>query len=648
MTSTSTTTATDTRAGNAATVRRRLGEFALVRAGAPILLVLLGLFVSGNAYLVQIATEGLIAYILAASFNVIYGYAGGFNMAHVITYGLGAFTSVYLETHTSLGFWASLAIAVVGTAALSVLVAIPSRRLGEIFLAIQTLAFGLAVSEILVNWQDFSGGTTGLYFIPSPTFFGTTLFGGEASYFWLVAVFAWLVFELMTRIHRSAMRRKFTALRESPRILAAVGLSASGTRLVAFAIAGGLAGLAGALFAHFQLVIDLDTFSFGRLIALLLAVILGGAGYFWGPLFGVVALLVMDELSLATSAAHDLIYGLGILVLVIGTRGGIAGGVQALLSLIKGGRARRSGHPAAAATAADDAGPAVASADDPTRTSADEPVDLEAAAEHAGSAVELVRRRTTSHTLGFDAVTVRFGGNTAVDGASATVSTGEVVGLIGPNGAGKTTLLNTATGDTPMASGQVRFDDVVLGALRQYEVVNLGIGRTFQSPKVIPDLSVVENVMLGGDGRATAGTVRQTLFLPRARGDDRRSREKAMELLSDLSIGHLADRPAGAQTYGVLRMIEIARNLMLDPAFLLFDEPGAGLTELEREEVAQIVRGLSGRGLGVLLVDHNLPLITAACDRIYVLEAGRVIAAGPPAEVFAQENVISAYLGAAR
>ena len=137
----------------------------------------------------------------------------------------------------------------------------------------------------------------------------------------------------------------------------------------------------------------------------------------------------------------------------------------------------------------------------------------------------------------------------------------------------------------------------------------------------------------------------QTIYSPQARRDDKLGRDRAMSFLEDFNIGARADHLAGAQPYGVLRMVEIARNLMLDPSFLLLDEPGAGLTEFEREEVAGIVRFLSKREIGVLLVDHNLPLITAACDRIYVLQTGHIIAQGPPAEVFAKQEVISAYLG---
>ncbi|MET8205914.1 branched-chain amino acid ABC transporter ATP-binding protein/permease [Streptomyces sp. NPDC005373] len=608
-------------------LRRALTSIWAKHVAGPLALVIVGLIASGNDYYVHLASAGVIAYILTAAFNIIYGYAGIFNLSIVITYGVGAFTSVYLEVQFGMPFWPALVISVAVTTALSVLVAVPTRGLNELFLAIQTLAFALALAEVMVNWHNFSGGTIGISAIPLPTLFGHQLVGGLLSYYWLAAFFAWLTYELVLRIHLSAMRRKLTALRQGPRVLAAVGVSPDSTRLVAFALSGALAGLAGVLFAHFQLVIDLETFSFTRLVALLLAAILGGSGYFLGPVFGVVAIVVMDELSLATSQAQDLIYGVGILVLVILTRGGIAGGLDNLMKWI----VLRRRPDVAVATGElepeDPGGGADAAAKTATR--------------HLADSVKAVHRDLRVEVRD---VSVAFGGTTAVNDVSFSFATGEVIGLIGPNGAGKTTLLNAITGDV-RAKGSIRLDgDEILGAPPQ-NLVRSGIGRTFQSPKVIPELTLLENVMLAGDGIGKVGWLRQSLLSPVARRQALAGRDRAMTLLTDLALADRAHSLAGDQPYGVLRLVEIARNLMLDPAFLLLDEPGAGLTEFEREEIAATVRALGARDLGVVLVDHNLPLITSACDRIYVLDHGQVIAEGPPDEVFAQQEVITAYLG---
>ncbi|HVW42787.1 MAG TPA: ATP-binding cassette domain-containing protein [Amycolatopsis sp.] len=587
---------------------------------APVVLVLIGLACSGDGYLIHLATAAGVAYILTAAFNLVYGYAGIFNLAMVMIYGTGAFTSVYLESQLGWSFWLALPVSVVVTAVVSILVALPTRRLSELFFAIQTLTFALALAEILLHWTAFSGGTTALYDITSPTFAGQELIGGYPGYYWLVAVLVLVVFEIMRRIHRSAMGRKLTALREGPRVLAAVGVSPSATRLVAFGISGLCAGMAGVLYAHFQLVIDLGSFSFDSLVTLLLAMILGGAGYLYGPVVGVLAVVAMSEVSLATSGAQDLVTGLGILVLVAFTRGGIAGaidrGVRALV--------RRRARADAELPAAEEGAPPVVP-------------ELRVLAERRADA-QPRRMEVTS-------LTVRFGGNTAVDDVSLSFATGEVIGLIGPNGAGKTTLLNAITGDVPVVAGGVRLDgDEILGK-RPQDIVRMGLGRTFQSPRIIPDLTVLQNVMLASDELGKAGWLRQVLQTPAAVRDDRVSRSTARQVLADLAIASRADQLAGDQPYGIQRLVEIARNLVLGPAFLLLDEPGAGLTEFEREEVAATIRTLSTHEIGVVLVDHNLPLIRAACDRVYVLDTGRLIADGPPEAVFAESNVISAYLG---
>jgi ABC-type branched-subunit amino acid transport system ATPase component len=242
-------------------------------------------------------------------------------------------------------------------------------------------------------------------------------------------------------------------------------------------------------------------------------------------------------------------------------------------------------------------------------------------------------------------LTVQFGGLTALDHVTFDIRRGEILGLIGPNGAGKTTLLNAITGDVPVAAGRVRLDgDEILGK-RPQDIVRMGLGRTFQSPRIIPDLTVLQNVMLASDELGKAGWLRQVLQTPAAVHDDRVSRSTARQVLADLAIASRADQLAGEAPYGIQRLVEIARNLVLGPAFLLLDEPGAGLTEFEREEVAATIRTLSRHEIGVVLVDHNLPLIRAACDRVYVLDTGKLIADGPPEAVFAESNVISAYLG---
>jgi ABC-type branched-subunit amino acid transport system ATPase component/ABC-type branched-subunit amino acid transport system permease subunit len=577
---------------------------------APVLLVVIGAIASGNAYYVHLATSAAIAYILTAGFNLVYGYAGIFNLAIVGFYGIGAFSSVYLEIHAKQPFGVALVEAVIITTVLSVLIALPTRRLNELFLAIETLAFALALNELLTHWTSFSGGATGIYIINPPKLFGHQFVGGKLDYYWLCAVFTWLTFEVMRRINRSGAGRRFVALRVDRRTLSSVGASPGSTSLVAFAASGLFAGLAGVLYAHFELSLSLDSFSFDRLIELLLATIIGGAGFLLGPVFGVIVLVAMDELSLATSSSENLIYGIGILVLIALGRGGIAG---ALSSAWRRVTPRRT-------------------------TSAGTTTD--------GDLVERMGVTTRSGlVLSADHVSVSFGGTHAVRDVSMTIASGEIVGLIGPNGAGKTSLINAFSGDVRVSDGSIELGEMILNGKRQDRVVRLGIGRTFQSPKVIPEFTLLQNLVLARDADEDVGWIRQLLLAPRARRKQAQAKRLAMQQLTDFGLADRADSLAGGQPYGALRLVEIARNLMLDPAFLLLDEPGAGLTDEERVEVGEHIKAVASRGIGVLLVDHNLELINAVCHRLYVMDAGQMVTSGLPSEVLEHEQVITAYLG---
>jgi len=575
---------------------------------APVVLAVVGAIATGNAYYVHLATSAAIAYILTAAFNLVYGYAGIFNLAIVGFYGVGAFTSVYVEGHGGQPFGVALLVSVAVTTVLSVLVALPSRRLNELFLAIETLAFALGLNELLTHWESFSGGATGIYVINPPNLFGQELVGGRINYYWFCAVFTWLTFEVMRRINRSGAGRRFVALRVDRRTLSAVGSSPGSTSLVAFATSGFFAGLAGVLYAHFQLSLTLESFSFDRLIQLLLATIVGGAGFLLGPVFGVIILVGMDELSLATSSSENLIYGVGIIVLIALGRGGIAGLLQRLWLMI-------FPAPAPAATASGDED------------------GVPRASTHSG------------RVLGADHVSVAFGGTRAVQDVSLTIASGEIVGLIGPNGAGKTSMINAFSGDVRLATGTVELGEVVLNGKRQDHVVRLGIGRTFQSPKIIPEFTLLQNLVLARDSEGDVGWLRQIVHSLRARKKEQEAEKLAIDLLKDFGLADRAHALAAGQPYGALRLVEIARTLMLDPEFLLLDEPGAGLTDVERAEVGEHIKAVAARGIGVLLIDHNLELISAVCHRLYVMDTGRLVSSGLPADVLADEQVIAAYLG---
>jgi branched-chain amino acid transport system ATP-binding protein len=243
-----------------------------------------------------------------------------------------------------------------------------------------------------------------------------------------------------------------------------------------------------------------------------------------------------------------------------------------------------------------------------------------------------------------DGVTVRFGGLTALNAVSLHVEQGEVLGVIGPNGAGKTTLFNVVCGFTRPDEGTLRWRGDTLTGLRPHQLAGLGISRTLQGVGLFSGLTVLENVMTGVGVKSKAGFLSALLGLPRSDTDERALRERAAVALEQLSVSQYASRFPGSLPYPVQKRVALARALVAEPDLLLLDEPAAGLSNDDMDELGETIRHLSGR-MGVMLVEHHMDLDKSVCDRITVLDFGKVIANGTPAQVRTDPLVLAAYLG---
>ncbi len=262
---------------------------------------------------------------------------------------------------------------------------------------------------------------------------------------------------------------------------------------------------------------------------------------------------------------------------------------------------------------------------------------------HAGG--EPVLGHTGDALLEVDRVTLRFGGVVALNDVSFSLRKGEIFGLIGPNGAGKTTCFNAMTGVYRPTSGSIRFNGESIVGKKKHEITRGGIARTFQNVRLFPEMTALENVMVGADAHHKTSVIGALFRLPRYWREERAGRERSMELLRFVGIEQRAGDVSRNLAYGQQRRLEIARALATDPTLLCLDEPAAGFTPAEKDDLLQLIRRIRDTGVTILLIEHDMRLVMGVTDRIVVLEFGRKIAEGTPHEVRDNEAVIAAYLG---
>ena len=247
--------------------------------------------------------------------------------------------------------------------------------------------------------------------------------------------------------------------------------------------------------------------------------------------------------------------------------------------------------------------------------------------------------------LEIDALTLRFGGLTALDDVTFHIEEGEILGLIGPNGAGKTTCFNAITGIYRPTTGDIRFLGDSVAGRKRFEITKLGIARTFQNIRLFRSMTALENVLVGVDAQHSTGILSALFRLPKHRREERAGHDRAMELLTFMGLQRRADELAANLSYGDQRRLEIARAMATGPKLICLDEPAAGFNPAEKAQLMDLIRRVRDQGYTVLLIEHDMKLVMGVTDRIVVLEFGRKIAEGSPAEIRDNPAVIAAYLG---
>jgi ABC-type branched-subunit amino acid transport system ATPase component len=406
----------------------------------------------------------------------------------------------------------------------------------------------------------------------------------------------------------SRFGRALVAIRDAEVAAESVGISKPALLVTVFLFSGAVAGIAGGLFASLQSYITPDAFTFDLSVLFFIAILIGGRGSILGPLLGTIILTALPEFAAPLVAWSTFLYAVLLLVIVLAVPGGIA---EML--------------------------------DYKNRRPLEQHREIRPRPELLP---QVMGERAQPGLLTLKDLSLSFGGVRAIDGVDFEIKTGEVHGLIGPNGSGKTTILNVISGYYAPQEGHVRLDGKALRPRSPHTRAGLHIARTFQTPRLIGDTSVLENVMVGGTTQGRGSFLESLLALSRHRRDEARLSEAATAALAVVGLEQLASVRSDRLQHSELRFVEIARALMLRPSFLLLDEPAAGLSVDEIKRLGALIATVSQRGTGVLLVEHHADLIFDICDRVTVLNLGKVLASGTPAEIRAHREVINAYLGA--
>ncbi len=643
--------------------RRRLGLGLLIAAA-----VLFPLLHDNDADIDSMANASAYA-VLALGLNIVVGFAGLLDLGYAAFFAIGAYTygilssfqlqpewSSFWEPFRVLGlvskmaadtgdgsvvrftlsFWLALPLAAGFAAFWGVMFGAPTLRLKGDYLAIVTLGFGEIVPIVVRNWSDLTNGAAGLNGVRAPRLFGWS-FGVNSTPYYYVAIclVAMLIF-VSIRLRDSRIGRAWMAIREDEIAAAAMGVNRTKFKLLAFAIGAAFAGMTGVFYVAKLQTATPEMFGFPVSVMILVMIVFGGIGSVWGVVLGAYILQLLQSWWL-----EDLTGWLNALGRAVNNdwlrHVDLVPSIELIFGFILVGMMlfRRQGLIPA------------------TRPQTALSFDQQHAEIRRGGFTNLQLQglggavRTGAAALEIKGVTVKFGGLTALNEVDVFVPNGGVVAVIGPNGSGKSTLFNVITGLVEAEAGSIRFHGEEMIGLPPHEILTKGIARTFQNLRLFPNLTVMENALIGQHARLTTGVLQAILRPPHTRAEEIAARHWAMEVFAIFGnrLTPRVGQMVSGLSYANRRRIEIARALASRPRILLLDEPTAGMNPAETLELAEQIKSLNELGLTVLLIEHKLDVVTTLADTVYVLDHGDVIAQGTPAEVRQDEEVLRAYLG---
>lgn len=558
------------------------------------ILVALAATMRFDGYVHNILLQATTFAIAVFGLSVVLGLCGQINLAQAAFFGLGAYAVGIGTTDLHVSFWLCLIGGCVISLLAGAFLGMSTLRLGGHYLAMVTISFQQIVTLVMINAIWLTRGPDGVPNIKRPE-----LFQSSQSYLAFCVAMLAIVGYLVWHLADTKLGRAMRAVRDNELAAGVNGIDVFRTKIYAFALCALLGGLAGGLFAGGFAYVSPDQFSFAESIVFLTMSLLGGVASPIGSAIGTGLLILIPEWLRFLKSVPGLylaIYGLFVILIIRFMPDGIWGFVADAFTRW---RAKTKAPPAAAALQLK-----------PARVGGDTVLEVTGLSKH-------------------------FGGLKAVDGVDIAVKRGGVHALIGPNGSGKTTTLNVLSGLYEATAGKIVLDGTDITHMPPHQRTAAGLGRTFQNIRLFRSMTALENVEIGAErpGNTMVG-----------KGDDALT-ERAMEALTFVGLGSRANELISSFSYGHQRLIEIARALASNPTLLLLDEPAAGLNSTEKLELHELLKRIAAQGLTILIIDHDMTLVSEAAQHITVLNFGRRIADGESMAVLRHPDVVSAYLG---